>query len=52
MLACLMCGGELCFLGQLGRLFWFRCRDCGLEISKNKVTLDDCLCLGEDDEEE
>ena len=28
---CSLCGGSLAFLGQLGRLLWFRCINCGLD---------------------
>jgi len=31
---CLMCGGLLLSLGTLGRLDWFRCRDCGMDQSR------------------
>ncbi len=31
--ACPACGGEGLPLGILGRLAWFRCRDCGTEFS-------------------
>ncbi len=29
---CKVCGGPLTFLGSLGKLGWFRCRDCGMEF--------------------
>lgn len=32
-LKCGLCGGLLVFLGLLGDLAWYRCRDCGLEYS-------------------
>jgi DNA-directed RNA polymerase subunit RPC12/RpoP len=32
--ACKLCGGTLQLLGQLGRLAWYRCRHCGIEVSK------------------
>lgn len=28
---CTLCGGPLVILGQLGRLMWYRCRDCGMD---------------------
>jgi len=28
---CKHCYGELFFLGQLGNLHWFRCRNCGAD---------------------
>lgn len=31
---CQLCGGFLYLLGQLGNLQWFRCRDCGMEFSR------------------
>ena len=31
---CKLCGGLLELLGQLGCLKWFRCRDCGMECSR------------------
>ena len=31
---CELCGGSLTFLGQLGRLRWFRCINCGMEFSR------------------
>lgn len=30
---CKVCNGVLVFLGRLGNLDWFRCRDCGMEQS-------------------
>jgi hypothetical protein len=30
---CPVCGGPLGLLGHLGKLAWFRCRDCGAECS-------------------
>lgn len=30
---CSCCCGPLEILGQLGRLLWLRCRDCGILIS-------------------
>lgn len=30
---CPLCGSEvLTLLGQLGRLLWLRCRDCGIDV--------------------
>ena len=28
---CETCGGPLVYLGDLGSLMWFKCRNCGLE---------------------
>ena len=37
---CLECGAAVpVLLGSLGRLCWFRCRDCGIEFSVEKKTL-------------
>jgi hypothetical protein len=33
-ISCGTCGGEGVYLGQLGRLMWFRCRACGLDFSQ------------------
>jgi predicted nucleic acid-binding Zn ribbon protein len=33
---CPACGGIGMLLGQLGRLFWFRCRQCGIDFSSKK----------------
>ncbi len=30
---CPVCSGETIFLGQLGNLEWYRCRNCGLEFN-------------------
>lgn len=30
---CVMCGGELMPMGQLGSLTWAKCRNCGAEQS-------------------
>lgn len=35
-MTCPTCGGDLFFLGKLGRLFWYRCRACGLDHSWHK----------------
>lgn len=32
---CQCCGGDLMKLGRLGRLFWFRCRSCGMQFSRD-----------------
>lgn len=32
--ACKLCGGTLMLPGQLGRLAWYRCRHCGIEVSR------------------
>lgn len=31
---CPMCKGPRMFLGQLGLMRWFRCRNCGMDFSK------------------
>jgi tRNA(Ile2) C34 agmatinyltransferase TiaS len=31
---CKVCGGVLEILGKLGRLTWYRCRNCGMEFSE------------------
>jgi hypothetical protein len=28
---CSQCGGPVCYLGTLGDLDWFRCRNCGAD---------------------
>jgi rubredoxin len=40
---CPMCGpGDIIFLGQLGKLYWSRCRLCGLEFSsESELAADD-----------
>ncbi len=35
---CAICGGELIPLGRLGRRSWYRCRDCGLDTSRESLT--------------
>lgn len=30
---CGVCGGDLTYLGQMGQKMWFRCRQCGMNIS-------------------
>ena len=30
---CVLCGGNLNYLGTLGRRAWFRCRNCGMDSS-------------------
>ena len=32
--ACPVCPGRGMVLGQLGRLRWYRCRDCGIDFSR------------------
>jgi hypothetical protein len=32
--ACVVCHGDLVFMGQLGNLKWFRCRACGMQQSR------------------
>jgi len=31
---CKLCGGPLLFLGKLGTMKWFRCRNCGMEFCR------------------
>ncbi len=31
---CPLCPGQGSLLGRLGRLRWFRCRDCGMDFSR------------------
>lgn len=33
-LTCPVCGGAAFALGKLGKLTWFRCRDCGMDFSQ------------------
>lgn len=35
---CVLCGGPVVFLGQLGRIDWFRCRNCGAEQFSEETT--------------
>lgn len=32
--SCAYCDGPLTILGMLGRLLWLRCRNCGVECSR------------------
>ena len=32
---CNHCYGDLVFLGCLGKMYWYRCRDCGMEFSSD-----------------
>ncbi len=43
MRTCVCCSGPLALLGQLGRLLWLRCVNCGMEqsISVNALDYDD-----------
>jgi len=34
--ACPVCPGHGMPLGQLGRLLWYRCRDCGIDFNRRK----------------
>lgn len=34
--ACPICEGPGTLLGRLGRLVWWRCRDCGMEFSTRR----------------
>ena len=38
---CCVCAGPLAVLGQLGRLVWFRCINCGLDQSKHQQSEED-----------
>lgn len=40
---CELCGGELVYLGTLGYLAHFTCRDCGMESSTELFDADDAL---------
>lgn len=33
MIRCKQCGGEGMLLGRLSLLFWYRCRQCGINFS-------------------
>ena len=35
---CPLCAGDGVLLGTLGRLRWFRCRDCGMNFSRQTGT--------------
>lgn len=35
---CPLCAGDGVLLGTLGRLRWFRCRDCGMDFSRQTGT--------------
>ena len=36
---CPVCPGQGSLLGRLGRLRWFRCRDCGMDFNRPCRTL-------------
>lgn len=38
---CPVCDGEAAFMGFLGMMAWFRCRDCGTEFAVNRHTADE-----------
>lgn len=44
MFECELCGGMLVFLGQLGMVEHFRCRDCGMmySVDASSELADDC----------
>lgn len=44
---CSICGGFLELLGKLGKLYWFRCRNCGMEFSKDEK---DVVIIDENDD--
>lgn len=51
---CACCGGELTYLGALGNLVWFRCRNCGAdqygdiaEVSEELIEIDEDIPVGE-----
>lgn len=33
---CGYCGGALTLLGRLGRMIWYRCRDCGADLNEEE----------------
>jgi hypothetical protein len=35
--SCPCCDGTLVLLGQLGNLWWFRCRQCGADCSRHEA---------------
>lgn len=37
---CNMCGGDLNYLGTVGNLRWWRCEDCGAEMSESVIMSD------------
>jgi hypothetical protein len=37
---CVICDGILEILGGLGKLVWFRCRDCGMDQNRECGELD------------
>lgn len=39
---CPECGGDLGFLGVLGNVNWYQCRNCGVEVGKEACQ---CQCL-------
>jgi hypothetical protein len=39
---CLVCDGPLIYLGRLGDLDHYRCRNCGMEQNISVETTDDC----------
>lgn len=43
---CMWCNGPLEYLGTLGELKWFRCRDCGADhsVSEHPVETEGGLC--------
>lgn len=40
---CPYCGGPLVALGLLGQRAWYRCRDCGLQLSLLAVPVSEAL---------
>lgn len=34
--SCGLCGGEAQPLGTLGKLTWYRCRDCGIDFNREE----------------
>ena len=39
--SCPTCGGPGVYMGCLGFLAWFRCRNCGMEYNINVACMDD-----------
>ena len=40
---CSICGGDLIYLGGLGSVDWFRCRNCGDEVMLTDATDDEII---------
>ena len=35
--SCKLCGGQLLYLGELGKLLWLICRNCGMHFSREET---------------